>query len=467
MVCSRFALTLVSLFAGSAAIAQQVELLSFGMPGCGPCRAMAPLVAQLEAEGVPVRRVDGTQQPQLAAQLRIDSYPTFVAVSGGQEVRRAVGAMPYEQLRQLVTVARPTVPSRSAANTFAPTSGRTDSLAQVGGDWGPGRSVAPTPASAEHARLLASSVRLTVTEGTSSSYGTGTIIDARQGEALVVTCAHLFRDENNQPLNVSGRLQIELFDASTGAPKVSQRVAGELVSYDFDADVALVAIRADGVPPTLRVASSPGDIRPGDGVRSVGCDLGADPTVRESRVVDLNRYNGPPNIETTGAPVQGRSGGGLFNAAGQLIGICNFADDAADEGIYAGLASIHAQLDRVRLTELYRTTSANTIAAAPAAQPPVAATPASRPASDDGLAPVERTPVIRGQNAGWADTAPAATASLNTQEQAAFGEIVRRGERAEVMVVIHPEDGSPSQVLTLDSASPEFVAALTRLGQSR
>lgn len=468
MVCSRFVLTFVSLLVATAAVGQQVELLSFSMPGCAPCRTMAPLVSRLEAEGVRVRRIDGTQEPQLAAQLRVESYPTFVAVAGGQEVDRISGAVPYDQLRQLVSTARPAVPARPAASTFAPTSGRNDSLATVGGDWGPGRAaLQQQPVTAEYARLLSSSVRLTVSEGTSSSYGTGTIIDARKGEALVVTCAHLFRDENNQPLNVAGRLQIELFDASTGVPRVSEHVAGELVSYDFEADVALVAIRTSGIPATLRVGASPADIREGDAVRSVGCDLGADPTVRESRIVDLNRYNGPPNIEASGAPVQGRSGGGLFNSAGQLIGICNFADDAADEGIYAGLASIHAQLDRVRLTDLYRSTPA-AVAAVSGVQPLAAAVPpVASPVPTGALPPVERTPVIRGQNAGAIASVPPAAMALTSQEQAAFGEIVTRGERAEIMVVIHPEDGGPSQVLTLDSASPEFVSALQRLGRSR
>lgn len=468
MVCLRFVFTLISLAVVSTAMAQQVELLSFHLPGCGPCHAMAPLVAQLEAEGVRVRRVDGSQESQLAAQLRVDSYPTFVAVADGQEVDRVVGAVPFELLRQLVTTARPAVATRPVANTFAPTAGRSDTLATVGGDWGPGRAAPQPPVSADLARLLASSVRLTVTEGSSTAFGTGTIVDARQGEALIVTCAHLFRDENDQPLNVAGRLQIELFDATSGVPQVAERVAGELVSYDFEADVALVAIRTSGVPATLAVASSPADLRKGDAVRSVGCDLGADPTVRESRVVDLNRYNGPPNIEASGAPIQGRSGGGLFNAAHQLVGVCNFADTAADEGIYAGLASIHAQLDRVGLSHLYRNTSV-AVATPMASEPLAMATPpVAREPAVGGLPPVERTPVIRGQNVGaFAATPPPANAALTTQEQAAFGEIISRGKRAEVMVVIHPEDGGPSQVLTLDSASPEFVSALQRISQSR
>ncbi len=49
-------------------------------------------------------------------------------------------------------------------------------------------------------------------------------------------------------------------------------------------------------------------------VASYGCDNGADPTRRDSYISKLNRYLGPSNIEVAKAPVQGRSGGGLFNS---------------------------------------------------------------------------------------------------------------------------------------------------------
>jgi hypothetical protein len=62
---------------------------------------------------------------------------------------------------------------------------------------------------------------------------------------------------------------------------------------------------------------------------------------------------GPSNVEVAKAPVQGRSGGGLFNQAGQLIGVCYAADKELDEGLYSGPEVVYAQLARLGLTRLY------------------------------------------------------------------------------------------------------------------
>ncbi|MFM7973816.1 MAG: serine protease, partial [Pirellula sp.] len=95
-------------------------------------------------------------------------------------------------------------------------------------------------------------------------------------------------------------------------------------------------------------------LREGDPVFSLGCDHGDVPSRRDSRVTKLNRYMGSANIETAGAPVQGRSGGGLFNSSGELLGVCFAADAQLDEGLYCGTRSV---LDR--LQKLGGTGSAN------------------------------------------------------------------------------------------------------------
>ena len=43
-------------------------------------------------------------------------------------------------------------------------------------------------------QCLASSVRLKIEDADGNSVGSGTIIDARAGEALVLTCGHIFRE---------------------------------------------------------------------------------------------------------------------------------------------------------------------------------------------------------------------------------------------------------------------------------
>ena len=68
--------------------------------------------------------------------------------------------------------------------------------------------------------LIESSVRLNIADPAGSSYGSGTIIDARQGEALVLTCGHIFRDSKGQ-----GTITVDLFGAGA-AQKLPGRSRG-------------------------------------------------------------------------------------------------------------------------------------------------------------------------------------------------------------------------------------------------
>ena len=49
-------------------------------------------------------------------------------------------------------------------------------------------------------------MRLTIEDRDGFSYGSGTIIIARQGEALVLTCGHIFRDSQGK-----GKILIDVF----------------------------------------------------------------------------------------------------------------------------------------------------------------------------------------------------------------------------------------------------------------
>jgi hypothetical protein len=226
-----------------------------------------------------------------------------------------------------------------------------------------------------------------------------------------------------------------------------------------------------------KVASQPVD-RVNDAAWSVGCDRGADPTVRSSRVTAIQRYNGPANLETSGAPVEGRSGGGLFNNQGELIGVCFAADPQLDEGLYAAIPSIQAELDRLGLSRVYLQAGAQ-----PAAVAAQDRRPTTLPHMNDGGI------TLRGQNpespAGTTlegayppasyGAAPspsaippaAATPSLSAlaaPERAALEEIATRAAEGEVVVVIRPrEPGGVSEVIHLDRVSPEFVAALRQM----
>ena len=87
-------------------------------------------------------------------------------------------------------------------------------------------------------------------------------------------------------------------------------------------------------------------MRKGDRVISVGCDGGADATVRETVVKSINRYSGPANLQVGFQPVQGRSGGGLFTPDGFVVGVCNAGDPADNEGEFSHLSVVDELIER-------------------------------------------------------------------------------------------------------------------------
>src|SRR5947207_5553111 len=77
-------------------------LLQFSTKSCPHCQAMQPVVARLAQQGVNVQVLDAEQRTDLRSQFRVNGVPTFVAVTGGQEIGRIEGLTSYEKLAALV-----------------------------------------------------------------------------------------------------------------------------------------------------------------------------------------------------------------------------------------------------------------------------------------------------------------------------------------------------------------------------
>lgn len=456
------ALALVTSLVGLSAFGSQILLLDFATANCGPCRQMEPLIQAFQQAGYPIRKVDATREPQVAQQHGVTRFPTFVMLVDGREITRTVGMTDSNRLQQMFQQARETV---AATQRQAPASPQTGALEPVAKrDTRPLAQPTP-PASADPADesfvpLLNATVRLRIEDPEGRSCGTGTIIDARQGEALIVTCGHLFRDSKGK-----GPVAVELFDATEGRLRPAGQVSGWVLSYDLDRDIALVVIRP-GRPVAPAPLAPPGSrIERGDRVVSIGCSNGQDPTALPTRVTMLDRYKGPPNIEASGAPVEGRSGGGLFNDKGELIGVCFAADYEGNEGLYAALESIHDEVARLNMV--------------PNATGSPAETPALADSSRNDLVRVQ--PVVRGQMpsdsppparepmASLASTTTAGPANqpnnqppeLSKTEQAALDEIDKRAAEHEVIIIVRPKQaGGQSELMMLDKVSPEFIRAL-------
>jgi thiol-disulfide isomerase/thioredoxin len=311
----------------------ETVLLDFSGKYCPPCRQMEPVVAGLEREGYHIERIN-VELPESKAKMQqygVDRIPTFVVLTDGQETNRIVGAVDAERLRKLLAPSgqtRSTKPKTAQPNSWK-------------GSEQPVSNVAKSDRHSDQ-ELIQRSVRIVVDDAKSRSFGTGTVIRSVPGETLVLTCAHLFQGVSRQ-----AKTTVEFFGAAE-----RPRLGAEVLARDSEADVCLVRVIAPQVFPTARVAGRKSMPSTGQATASVGCDNGADPTVRHMKVTAVNRYVGAPTTECSGEPVEGRSGGGLFNDAGEVIGVCSARDPADHRGIYGGLAALHTILDRNNLASL-------------------------------------------------------------------------------------------------------------------
>ena len=80
-------------------------IVDFYADWCGPCKAMAPVFADLarrQRGKALVAKVDTDRNPVIAQRFNIRSIPTLTVLRNGKEVARQVGAIPIATLEQLL-----------------------------------------------------------------------------------------------------------------------------------------------------------------------------------------------------------------------------------------------------------------------------------------------------------------------------------------------------------------------------
>ncbi len=339
-------------------------LLDFHTEWCGPCRAMRPAISKLIDAGYPVRSVDGDREKDLVRKYGVSAFPTFIVVDeDGRALGRVEGARPAQELATLYREAQAKVRTRPAARQVA----RRDDLevpaASDRDDDPAANTSSPNP------KPWQTVVRIRMKMGHGyEGVGSGTVIDSDANSSLILTCAHIFKEDGRKtppPSQCRMPITVDLFDGVLGGPRKNQvhyveTVKGEAVDYDLTNDVGLIRIKPGKVLPAAKVVPPYWHPKEGMHMLTVGCSEGHDATAWDTQI--LRSKAGLKNtgtgetfhvIECKNPPKQGRSGGGLFTDDFYVAGVCDFADPQHGNGLYAEPASIYRLLDRNRLVALY------------------------------------------------------------------------------------------------------------------
>ena len=354
----------ISLLAALVVTGTDNVVLDFTASWCGPCQQMSPVVARLERQGLPIRTVDVDLHPDLVRKYRIQNIPAFVLIVDGKEADRSVGQTSETTLRQMARRAVEAEQARRNAekekqfesprrliplfvrNSLPKARQETDQDSSE--DTAPivrakyDTKATPDTQSNKDGHLL-HCVRIRVHDKDGINFGSGTLIASRPGRSIILTCGHVFR-----AIGEGASIEVDVFNG-----EAAETFSAQVIHYDLEADVGLIAIPSVVELPISPIASARHAVSEGETLLSVGCSGGDLPTKETLRVTKLNRYLGPDNVECTGVPVQGRSGGGLFNSLGEVVGVCIAADPRDERGLYCGLKPIHEMLDKAGLSFLY------------------------------------------------------------------------------------------------------------------
>ena len=78
------------------------NLKYFTASWCGPCRFFKPTIEELIEEGENIEIIDIDENQSLSSEYQIMSVPTLVFENNGSTYARSSGAMPKEQVKQIL-----------------------------------------------------------------------------------------------------------------------------------------------------------------------------------------------------------------------------------------------------------------------------------------------------------------------------------------------------------------------------
>jgi hypothetical protein len=162
--------------------------------------------------------------------------------------------------------------------------------------------------------------------------GSGTVVKSEGGVAYILTCAHVFRKHKT----------LSVYDPNTGTEYPAEMVA--LLPTPTD----LAILKVTGNTTFIAYAPLANEVPPtGSPLVSYGFDH-AGPQIRsDCKLLSINKFTGPSSLVCSGRHATGRSGGGLFTPAGELLGVCS-GMFSPDSGIFTGLSEIRSLMKSIQ-----------------------------------------------------------------------------------------------------------------------
>ncbi|MDR1345185.1 MAG: thioredoxin [Bacteroidales bacterium] len=99
------ALTIDSTNFDSLVSGEQLVVIDFWAPWCGPCRALAPVIEELakEYEGKAIiGKCDTDENNEIAVKFGVRNIPMLVFLKGGEVKDTLVGAVPKAKIAELI-----------------------------------------------------------------------------------------------------------------------------------------------------------------------------------------------------------------------------------------------------------------------------------------------------------------------------------------------------------------------------
>ncbi len=155
------------------------------------------------------------------------------------------------------------------------------------------------------------SVKISNSNGGATKTGSGTVVGVYNGKGLVLTAAHVFKDERHGDAFFDGKLTITFPDGKTAI--------GKFLAWDkYGNDIAAISIDADKATPFVPVATA----YDGPDVWHVGYPEGRGPHHHRGTAGTGKDDEGRQAIKMSFAAHPGDSGGGVFRKDGRaLIGV--------------------------------------------------------------------------------------------------------------------------------------------------